>query len=94
MSNHEDRTISPNLSLGLGLIDIEIGLQSIKIHTELRLLNEQIIVEVSQQSHFQVVHLGLRNATDLGVVLVLIKEIIGEFGSHHHSTNQKPIFNA
>jgi hypothetical protein len=41
-----------------------------------------------------VVHLGLRNATDLGVVLVLIKEIISEFGSHHHSTNQKPIFNA
>jgi hypothetical protein len=73
----------------LGLVDVEVGLEAIEVDAELDLRDEQVVVEVLQQGQLQVVDLQPSNPADLGVVLVFVKEVVGELGSHHHSTDEE-----
>lgn len=71
-------------------IDIAVGLKPINIHHQLPLRHEQVIIDRLQQLQLQSINIQLRNATDLRIVLVLIEEVVGELGRHHHRRYQQP----
>lgn len=75
------------LSLAIG---ITIRLQSIQVDHKLIFGDEQVVAEVIEQFQFQCVDVYFCDSAYLGVVLVLIEEIICEFGSDHNSGYQQP----
>jgi hypothetical protein len=76
------------------LIDVTVGFKPIDIHHQFPFRHKEVIVHLLHQLQLQSVDIQFRYSPDLRIVLILIKEIVGELGRHHHRGYQQPTSSA